>query len=403
MKIDLPAFLKSLLVVCLMTLPVVSCKPQDDTVTSVKQPQGSSAENTARLTIGSEAPSLDIQYWVQNGNGKFSKVSDFEQGKVYIVEFWATWCGPCIQSMPHLAETQQKYADRGVQLISISDEDLETVEGFLKRDVRGADKDDPKAPKTYQELTSVYCLTTDPDRSNHAAYMEAAGENGIPTAFIVGKEGIIEWIGHPMTMDEPLEKIVSGDWNREDYIASREAEKAMQQKMMTMQPTMREISTMVSKGEYDQALDKTDELLEQSKDEPQIQNMLAMTKLAIAMQGKPERATKILEEILEIAGDDAEAINNITWNVYENLADAENVDADQLAIATAAAEKMVELAPKDGACIDTLAHLVYLQGDLDRAIELQTKAVENGGALKVQLTEFLDQLKEEKEASADKS
>ncbi len=95
------------------------------------------------LTIGSNAPALDIEHWVQNGNGKFKPVTKFVNGKVYVVEFWATWCGPCIQSMPHLAKLQTEYADKGVQLISISDEDLETVEKFLDRPVR--------APKKAQE------------------------------------------------------------------------------------------------------------------------------------------------------------------------------------------------------------------------------------------------------------
>lgn len=88
------------------------------------------------LTIGSDAPPLDVEHWVQNGNGKFKPVTKVQAGKVYVVEFWATWCGPCVQSMPHLAALQTEYASKGVQLISISDEDLETVEKFLEREVR---------------------------------------------------------------------------------------------------------------------------------------------------------------------------------------------------------------------------------------------------------------------------
>ena len=168
------------------------------------------------LTIGSPAPAIDVEHWLSLGNGRFQKVNTFEKGKVYIIEFWATWCGPCIASMPHLVEVQKQYADRGVQLISISNEELELVQQFLEKPVFGSEDDQ----QTYAKLTSAYCLTTDPDGSVYEDYMEASGQNGIPTAFIVGKDGVIEWIGHPMRMDQPLAQIVEGSWDRE---AAREA------------------------------------------------------------------------------------------------------------------------------------------------------------------------------------
>ena len=144
------------------------------------------------LTIGSEAPALDVEHWVQNGNGKFEPVTKFAPGKVYVVEFWATWCGPCVQSMPHLAALQTEYADKGVQIVSISDEDLDTVQEFLDREIRGAaeppgEEDGEDTEKqTYRNLTSAYCLTTDPDQSSYQDYMQAAAQAGIPTASIVG-------------------------------------------------------------------------------------------------------------------------------------------------------------------------------------------------------------------------
>ena len=119
-----------------------------------------SADDKDMLTIGSTAPSIDIEHWMSDGDGKFKHIKDFEKGKVYVVEFWATWCGPCIASMPHISKLQDDYAKRGVTVISVSDEDVETVQEFLERKT----EDDEK---TYGELTKNYCLTTDPDKSVH--------------------------------------------------------------------------------------------------------------------------------------------------------------------------------------------------------------------------------------------
>ena len=62
--------------------------------------------------------------------------------------------------------------------------------------------------------------------------MEASNQRGIPTSFIVNGEGQVAWIGHPMTMDEPLKEIVAGTW---DLAAAAEAFKieAQQEKAMS--------------------------------------------------------------------------------------------------------------------------------------------------------------------------
>lgn len=164
------------------------------------------------LTIGDDAPPLRIEHWASHAEG-FGPVTDFEDGRVYVIEFWATWCPPCRSSMPHLAELQNEYAAEGVQIVSVSREKLDTVQEFLTKPTK---KDDEEAP-TYGELTSAYSLSCDPDGSTSASYMTPAGRGGIPCAFIVGKEGLIEWIGHPMSMDRPLASVVSGTWDREAF------------------------------------------------------------------------------------------------------------------------------------------------------------------------------------------
>src|SRR5579862_5736966 len=61
------------------------------------------------LDIGpnSAPPPLDVKTWI-----KGSPVKEFLPDKTYVVEFWATWCGPCKESIPHLTELAKKYAGK---------------------------------------------------------------------------------------------------------------------------------------------------------------------------------------------------------------------------------------------------------------------------------------------------
>ena len=173
-----------------------------------------SAQQT--LDIGSKAPSLDIEHWLQDGNGFFEHVTAFEKDKVYIVEFWATWCGPCIGAMPQLAALQNKYRGRDVQIISVTDESVDQVAALMNQN-------HPQTNQSFAEITSAYSLTSDPDGSVHDAYMRASNQQGIPVSFIVGKTGLIEWIGHPLELEMPLEAVVTGNWDREKFRKQRKA------------------------------------------------------------------------------------------------------------------------------------------------------------------------------------
>lgn len=337
----------------------------------------------AELTIGSPAPSIDVEHWVQDGEGKFKPVTQFKKDKVYVVEFWATWCGPCIMSMPHIAQLQADYADKDVQVISISDEDLDTVKEFLERDNGEGE--------TFAEVTKGYCLTTDPDKSVYADYMQAAGQNGIPTAFIVGKTGEIEWIGHPMEMDGPLAEIVDGSWDRAVH-AEAMAE------MQKVNEAFGEIRSLLQADKADEAAEMIDGMIAGAKSPrvkqtlQQIRGQLDQVRLQMAIQGGGEKAAAAFSKLAEAQADSADGLNALAWMIVTLAERGAPIDDALTAAATEAAEKATKLDPENGPVLDTLAHLYAMQGEVKKAIAAQKKAVALGGPMEEPMKAYLEEL-----------
>ncbi len=363
-------------------------------------------DDASKLEIGSKAPDIEIEHWVSDNDGAFEHVTKIEEDKVYVIEFWATWCGPCIGAMPHIAELQAKYEDKDVQIISISNEDLDTVEDFLERPVFGQPKDaNPK--KTYGDLTSTYCLTTDPDKSVMKDYFMAAGRTGIPCAFVVGKTGLVEWIGHPGSLEDVLEAVVTDKWDRDkfktEYDESENEKMEAAEKSREMQRKLamglRTIQEKVADDDWQEALQLFDELIEDKELEPAKQAIVTI-RLQMMIKEDFEGAPKALEEFVAENEKDAQALNEIAWAIYELYeANEGDVNSELLKHAKKAAELASIAEPESGAVLDTLAHFIYIvDEDLDKAIEVQKKAVEFAGPQLNELKAFLTQLEKEKKS-----
>ncbi len=313
------------------------------------------ADDDKVLTIGDEAPKLDIAHWVKTGEKEFE---GFKEGNVYVVEFWATWCGPCKASMPHLSDIEQRYADYPVTIIGISDEPLSKVVEFLC-------STDKQANMLWNDKIG-YTLATDPDRSCHKDYMEASGQRGIPTAFIVGFDGRVEWIGHPMSMDEPLEQVVKDTWDRESFLAKWEASQAAERERAKQE---RELRSARERGDYAAVLKGLDAMLKDSKD-PQLQ--MAKFNLLLVDMNKPEQAYEFAATIVQDNWNDALALNQIAWYIV----DEPNLPKRDLDLALKAAVQASKLTgDKDPMILDTLARAYYEKGDIKNAVKWQREAV----------------------------
>jgi len=316
------------------------------------QPAVAAKVTKAALNVGDKAPALSIEKFVRGDS-----VTGFEKGKVYVVEFWATWCGPCKTSMPHLTKLQEQYKNKGVTIIGVTSEDpnnsLEDVEKMAaaKKDVM------------------AYTVAWDKGRETNKAYMDAAMQNGIPTAFIVDQTGTLAWVGHPMQMDEPLEAVVAGKWD----LAKAKAEFAKELVMAEAQMVPGNIKRAIRKNDF-----------------------ATVTKLASEGLAGP-------------LNDEPQFLNGIAWTIVDPAMKVDFAkNKEVLALAIKAAEKANTLTKNsDPMILDTYATALFANGDKAKAIEAQTRALaavkenkemsdEQREELTKELSERLEQFKKAK-------
>ena len=343
MRFTVPALLVAALVTAAPALAQDKAAEKPATKAAPKAP----AKASASLAVGDPAPALSIDKWI-----KGAPVPKFESGKVYVVEFWATWCGPCIASMPHLSALQKEFKD-SVTIIGVTSVDpRNTLEGATKMATEKGD-------------TMGYTVAWDSDRATNNAYMKAAGQNGIPCAFVIDKTGKLAYIGHPMFLDMVLEPVVDGKW---DAKAGNEAVKDVEDKLYGK-------SGLYATAQSDPAAAlKTYSELEAKY--PKIMADKASMKYTLLVQtGDAPAAHRLGMQLVEKAAKakDAMALNEIAWGIVDPEANVKNKD---LELALKAAEEGVKASDnKDGMIMDTLARVYWVKGDKAKAIETQTKAV----------------------------
>lgn len=147
-----------------------------------------------RLLPGDPAPAIpqDLN-WI-----KGDSTSEFREGQVYVLDFWAPWCAPCVKLFPHLSQVARRYRARGVRVVGIStlpSEGQTPTREFVDR--MGDSMD--------------YAVVE--DRENQLAGLYDIIGNGIPTTVIVDGRGRImwSWAGFDAPVERVLEQLLEGD------------------------------------------------------------------------------------------------------------------------------------------------------------------------------------------------
>jgi thiol-disulfide isomerase/thioredoxin len=152
--------------------------------------------------IGDSALPMEPIAWLQG-----EPVTKYEPGRVYVVEFWATWCPPCIKTIPHLSEIQKKYANT-LTVVGVNADGLLGFEGNV-------DKVHDFMIKHGKEMQYAVAMEDLAKKTMSKAWISASGSLGAPVAFIIDMRGKLAWVGYPdlvqsYAFDQALEDTLAG-------------------------------------------------------------------------------------------------------------------------------------------------------------------------------------------------
>ena len=355
--------------------------------------------------LGQAAAPLKIAEWAK---GKPVDLAATKDKQVVVVEFWATWCGPCIQSIPHLTDMQKKFKD--VLFVGVSAEKADVVKKFV---AKMGDKMD-------------YNVAIDDERKTSAGYMEEFGINGIPHAFIVDKQGRVVWHGHPMdNLDKAIEQVLAG---KLDIEAAKKREAAMKKleafaeavtsgtsdakldalakelealdaelggiqpgqkfdakeirKAVKFQSLMRDYQLVMRSGKGGTNQARIEKLLEENapkgfnlaefKESANLSKMFANYYYAVTGKRDADKLAEFTKELSETKTTNVRALNQWAWVILTD----EGINDRDLPLATKIAKAAVDASgAKESAALDTYAHALFDSGKTADAIIQQKKAI----------------------------
>lgn len=133
-------------------------------------------DDRCEAVLGQFAPTLELA-WL---DGSAPSTLDSLRGRVVLLEFWRTWCGPCRRQVDHLNQLHERYEADGLVTVAVSNESPDLLRA------------------TASELGIAYATAGTQDDVAEGLY----GVRSVPRAFLIDRAGVLVWSGHPATLEE---------------------------------------------------------------------------------------------------------------------------------------------------------------------------------------------------------
>ncbi len=267
------------------------------------------------LELGDPAPPLKIKEWVK---GQAVDLRAGQGRQVYVIEFWATWCAPCRETIPHLSTLQKKYGKQVVFVGVSAEKKLSDVRKFVAKMGKRMD----------------YVVAYDDRQQTLKAYMEAFKRDTIPHAFIVDKQGRLVWEGYPMFgLDEVLQALINGN---EDVDALARIGARIKQEHMKRREMLKKYFNLVTESE----------------------DAAGAERLGVTLLKNLEGETRLLDQL--------------SWTILTS----KQVQSRDLNLALRAAQAAYEASEgQDPSVLETYARALWETGKRKEALKHQTQAV----------------------------
>ncbi|MDE5446535.1 TlpA family protein disulfide reductase [Bradyrhizobium hipponense] len=321
------------------------------------------------LCIKSPAPSLKVENWLRG-----EPLTNFQSGKVYIVEFWASWCGPCVEAMPHLIELQAKYKDEGVEVVGVAaNEKAPTAD-------EARTKLDAWLTEKFSNLN--YRIGFDSTGEMNKLWMDASSSLTIPTSFVVDRDGHIAFIDNAIQIDDVLPKIINGTWRSSDQAKAAEAKRIAENQRVAREDSIRRtIRSAIKAKDWPAALSAVEESIATMPDNLEFREIHA--DLLLHKMRDTATGFQVLRQLVRDAIDKhSEAVwglNIVMRQLFDPDHDRAYLPrAERFAIGRDVSEHILNPGQANGLdfySYGVVAQYYYESGDKQRAIELIERAM----------------------------